>query len=82
MEITANALQSVAVNQDVLFTNVPVSGNCSIVYRDGSGLVILRGLTQQSRARYRITFGANIAIPTGGTAGPASLALAIDGEPV
>jgi hypothetical protein len=29
-----------------------------------------------------VTFGGNIAIPTGGTVGPISLAIAIDGEPI
>ena len=39
-------------------------------------------LTDQRRARYRVTFGGNIAVPTGGTVGPISLAIAIDGDPV
>ena len=29
-----------------------------------------------------VSFGANVAVPTGGTAGVISLALAIDGEPI
>lgn len=82
MEITANAIQTVAANANVLFTDTVVCGNCSISHRDGSGLVTLRGLTNQCRARYRVSFGGNIAIPTGGTVGPISLAIAIDGEPV
>lgn len=83
MEITANAVQTVAANQDVLFTETAVSGNSSTVHREGSGLVTLRGLTNcQSRARFRVTFGANIAVPADGTAGPISVALAIDGEPI
>lgn len=82
MEITANAIQEVNENRNVLFTDTVVCGSCSIVHREGSGLVSLKGLTSQCRARYRISFGANIAIPTGGTVGPISLAIAIDGEPV
>ena len=83
MEITNNAVQTVAVNQNVLLTDTVVSGNCSIVHRSGSGLVTLRGLTNnQCRARFRVTFGANIAIPTGGTAEAISLAIAINGEGV
>ena len=46
------------------------------------GLVTLRGLTNQCRARFKVSFGANIAIPTGGTVGPISLAISIDGEPL
>ena len=82
MEITANAVQTVAVNQNVLFNETAISGSCSILHREGSGLVTLRGLTNQCRARFKVTFGANIAIPAGGTAGAISLALAISGEPV
>lgn len=82
MEITANAIQTVAENQNILFTDTVVCGNCSIMHREGSGLVTLRGLTNQCRARFRVSFGGNIAIPTGGTVEPISVALAINGEPV
>lgn len=82
MEITAVALQEVAENQNVLFTDTAICGNPSIVHRNGSGLVTLRGLTNQCRARFKVTFGGNIAIPTGGTVEAISLALTIDGEPL
>lgn len=82
MEITAVALQEVAENQNVLFTDTVICGNPSIVHRAGSGLVTLRGLTNQCRAQYKISFGGNIAIPTGGTVEEISLALTIDGEPL
>lgn len=82
MEITANALQTVEANQNVLFTETAVCGSNSIIHREGSGLVTLRGLTNQCRARFRVFFSGNIAVPTGGTAGPISLAIAINGEPV
>lgn len=82
-EFTAAAQQTVAPNQVVLFTDTPVRGNNSIMHREGSGLVSLRGLTCcQPRARFKVSFGGNIAIPTGGTVGPISVAIAIDGEPV
>lgn len=82
MELISNAIQTVASNQNVLFTDTVVKGNCSIVHRDGSGLITLRGITDQCRARYRVSFGGNIAIPADGTVGPISLALAINGEAV
>jgi hypothetical protein len=83
MEITAVATQTVGSNQDVLFTATPVDGNCSIMHRQGSGITTLRGTTNgQCRARYRVTFGGNVAVPSTGTAGPISLALTLDGEPV
>ena len=82
MEITANALQTVGANQNVLFTETAVCGNSSIIYREGSGLVTLRGITNQCRARFKVFFSGNVAVPTGGTAGAISLALSLDGEPV
>lgn len=82
-EYTATALQTVAANQDVLFTNTAIcSSNNSIIHRQGSGIVTLRGITNQCRARFKVTFGANIAIPSTETVSPISLAIAINGEPV
>lgn len=82
MEITANAIQLVQSNQNVLFTETAVAGNSSIVHREGSGLVSIRGLTQQNRARFKVSFGGNIAIPAEETVGPISLAIAINGEAI
>lgn len=81
MELTYIAAQTVAAGANALFNEVPVRGrNDSIGHRNGSGLVTLRGLTNQCAARFRVSFGVNVAIPTGGTVGPISVALAIDGE--
>lgn len=82
MEITANAVQTVAANQNVIFTETAVCGSNSIIHREGSGLVTLRGLTNQCRARFRVFFSGNIAIPTGGTVAPISLAISVNGESV
>lgn len=80
MEIIANAIQTVLANQNVYFTDMVTCGSCAVTHRPGSGLVTLRGLTDQCRARYKVTFGGNIAIPTGGTVEAISIALAIEGE--
>lgn len=82
MEIIANALQTVQANQNVYFTDTVVCGGCAITHRDDSGLINLRGLTNQCRARFKVSFGGNIAVPTGETVGPISLAIAVDGEAV
>lgn len=83
MEIIANAVQTVNANQNIYFTDTVVCGNCSISHRDDSGLVTLRGMTNsQCRARFLVTYSGNIALPADGTAGPISLAIAIDGEAV
>lgn len=82
MELTAVALQTVEANQNVLFTDTAVCGNCSMLHREGSGLVTLRGLTQQCRARFKVFFSGNIGLPADGTVGEISLTLSIEGEPV
>ena len=82
MEIIANAVQVVEANQNVYFTDAITSGGCAITHRNNSGLINLRGLTNQCRARFKVSFGGNIALPATGTAGPISLAIAIDGEAV
>lgn len=81
-EYTSTAIQVVAANQNVPLTETAVNSKPCIVHRAGAGLVTLRGLTQQCKARFRVAFGGNIAIPTGGTVGAISAALAINGEPL
>lgn len=81
-EYVSVATQEVASNGNVVFTNTAVKGSCCIQHREGSGIITLRGLTNQCRARFFVDFSANIAVPTGGTAGAISLAIAISGEPV
>ena len=82
MELIANALQTVEAGANVQFTDEVVSGSNSILHRAGSGLATLRGITTQCRARFRVFFSGNIAIPTGGTVEAISLAISVNGEPV
>lgn len=78
MEVTANALQTIQAGGHVIFTETTAKCPCGrITNREDSGLITIRG-----GASYKVTFGANIALPTGGTPGPISLALAIGGEPL
>lgn len=81
-EFINGLLQTVAAGANVLFTETPVRGGACIVHRAGSGIVTLKGMTSQCRALYRVSFGGNVAIPEGGTVGPISLAIAIEGEPL
>ena len=81
-EYTSAAVQTVAAGQNVLLTETAVAGKPCIVHRTGSGIVTLRGLTNQCKARFKVSFGANIAIPTGGTVEAVSVSLAINGEPL
>ena len=81
-EFTKNEVQTVLSNQPVTL-NTSIGCNKGYVYhRPGSGIVTLRGITNNCFARYQVTFNGNIAIPDGGTVGPISVALALDGEPI
>lgn len=82
MEITAIALQTVEAGQDVAFTETAVNGTNCIVHRQDSGIIKLRGITNQCRARYLVGYSGNIQIPTGGTVDAISLAISVDGEPL
>lgn len=81
-EYTYATQQTVATNGNVLFSETAVIGTNCIQHREGSGVITLRGITNQCRARFFVDFSANIAIPDGGTVAPISLAIAISGEPV
>lgn len=81
-EFTNGLLQTVAAGANVLFTETPVRGSACIFHREGSGVARLRGSNNQCRALYKVTFGANVAIPADGTVGPITLAIAVDGEPL
>lgn len=86
-EYSANAVQTVAQNSTVIFTDSPVPCNRGLIrHRDESGSFLLRGYVARSScgccpqsAEYLAQFSANIAIPEGGTVEAVSLALAIDG---
>ena len=81
-EFIAIALTEVAEGQNILFTETPICPTRGIVHRQGSGIVRVSGNGSQCRARYLVAFSGNIQIPTGGTVGEISVAIAIDGEPL
>lgn len=82
MEIVKNEIQTVEAKENVVFTETPVCGSKCIVHREGSGTIKLRGITNQCRARFLVSFSGNIQIPTGGAVAPISVAISVDGEPL
>lgn len=73
-------IQTVEVGANVLYNDEIARGSAAIYRRPGAGVVSLRGLTNQCRARYRVSFGGNIAIPADGAVDAISIALSIEGE--
>lgn len=84
-EFAYNPIQLVEPGQNVILDTVIPCNKGYVYHRNQSGIVILRGIVNNSCAcfaRYQVTFNGNIAIPDGGTVGPISVSLAIDGEPI
>ena len=84
-EYAFNQVQTVQPNQAVLLNTVIPCNKGYVYHREQSGILTLRGKVNcpcACFARYKVTFNGNIAIPEGGTVGPISISLAIDGEPI
>lgn len=84
-EYVENAVQTVEPNRNVLLTTSVGCNKGYIFFRNGSGILTLRGIVKNpcaQFARYQAIFNANVAIPTGGTAGPISIGLALNGEAI
>lgn len=84
-EFAYNPIQEVQFNQPVILNTSIACNRGYVLHRNESGIVTLRGIVNNPTscfARYQVTFNANIAVPEDGTAGPISVSLAIDGEPV
>ena len=91
-EWTSIAVQTVNPGESIVFTENPVPCTRGFVrHRDDSGNFLLSGWTPNNRNRccccrqnensalYLVDFGANIAIPTGGTVEEIDVAFALDG---
>lgn len=74
-------VQTVAIGQNVIFTETPVCGNGCIMHREDSGIVTLRA-PQRQNARFLVDFSGNITVAEDGTVGAISVAIAIEGEPL
>ena len=74
-------LQTVDVDGNILFSNgCRACRKGFISHRDDSGVFTLQGARNGCKAIYKVSFQANIAIATGGTVEPISVALTINGE--
>lgn len=74
-------LQTVDVDDNILFNNgCRACRKGFISHRDDSGVFFLKGSNNGCKAIYRVSFQANIAIATGGTVEPISIALTVNGE--
>lgn len=88
-EWTNVAQQTVNPGETIIFSENPVPCNRGLIRaREGTGAFRLKGYVpynggcrcnQPQTAIYMVDFGANIAVPTGQTVGPISVAVMVDG---
>lgn len=78
--VQAQTPQNVPFGQNLLLIDSIPCPRGQVIHRNGSGILTLRGCGSNCFARYEVTYGANIAVPTGGTVAAIAVALAIDGE--
>lgn len=55
---------------------------CGAVRQTETGVIRLSGICGRLKTQYHIMFDANVAIPTGGTVGPITISILLDGVPL
>ena len=91
-EFSNNDVQTINPGESALFSVTEVPCNRGFVrHREGTGNFLFSGAVRNTSgcpccssktANYMVEFGANIAIPTGGTVGAISVAITIDGATI
>ena len=82
------AAEYLAQQEQNVSLNAPINFNASIPCRkgyvfheNGTGIFILRSITNQCFATYQVKFNGNIALPEGATVTPIAIAITVNGEP-
>ena len=78
--LTRDTIESIALNSPIQFLDSIRCNKGYVIHHNGSGIFILRGITNNCFARYEIEFTGNIAIPTGGAITPVATAIVVSGE--
>lgn len=89
-EYSANAVQTVNPGESIIFTDTPVPCTKGLVrHREGTGNFLLNGGPTRcycgccrTSSDYLVDFGANIAVPEGGTVEAISVAITLDGATI
>ena len=78
--LTRDAVETVALNTAVPFVDSIPCRKHYVYHSNGSGIFVLRGITNNCFARYNVEFTGNIAIPEGGAVTPIATAIVVSGE--
>ena len=78
--LTRDSVEVVNLNSPITFLDsLPCNSGC-VYHKNGTGVFILKGKTNNCFARYRVEFTGNIAIPEGGAISPIATAIVVSGE--
>jgi len=78
--LTRDQVESVALNQAIPFIDSIRCNKGCVFHQNGTGIFVLRGITNNCFARYVVEFTGNIAIPEGGAVTPIATAIVVSGE--
>ena len=78
--LTRDEVVSAALNTPIPFIDSIPCTRGYIYHQNGTGIFVLRGITNNCFARYEVVFTGNIAIPEGGAVTPIATAVVVSGE--
>lgn len=78
--LTKDQVESVALNNAIPFIDSIPCNRGNVFHQNGTGILVLRGKTNNCFARYNVEFTGNIAIPEGGAVTPIATAIVVSGE--
>lgn len=78
--LTRDTVETVALNAPVPFIDSIRCNKGYVFHQNGTGVFVLRGITNNCFARYIVEFTGNIAIPEGGAVTPIATAIVVSGE--
>lgn len=78
--LTRDTIELVALNAPIPFIDSIPCTKGLVYHQNGTGILILRGRTNNCFARYEVEFTGNIAIPEEGEITPIATAIVVNGE--
>ena len=78
--LTRDEVVSTVLNTPIPFIDSIPCKRGYIYHQSGTGIFVLRGITNNCFARYEVVFTGNIAIPEGGAVTPIATAVVVSGE--
>ena len=78
--LTRDQVENVALNSPIPFIDSIRCNKGYVFHQNGTGIFVLRGITNNCFARYEVEFTGNISVPDGGDLTPIATAIVVSGE--